>query len=89
MALEPFSFVIGMAAGLGLAAIFVWARRPRVSLDHPPAFPPRPLDPALERDVWDLVSRGRKIEAIKLVREATGCDLKTAKERVEQSARGE
>lgn len=87
MAFEPFSFVTGLAAGLVLAAIFVWARRPRVSLERPPQFSPRPLDPALEREARALVSRGQKIEAIKLVREATGCDLKGAKDRVEAIAR--
>lgn len=89
MAFEPFSFVIGMAAGLVLAAIFVWSRRPRVSLEAPPAIAPKTIDPGLERDVWELASRGHKIEAIKLLRKETGLDLKTAKERMEQIARGE
>jgi hypothetical protein len=88
------SFITGLAAGLCLAAIFAWARRPAgAALDRVPPRPPRsapPLDPALDRDIDDLLSRGQKIEAIKLLREATGCGLKEAKDRVEalERARG-
>jgi len=31
-------------------------------------------------DIWEAVQRGNKIEAIKLYREQTGVDLKTAKD---------
>ena len=37
----------------------------------------------VERDVWDLLVAGRKIEAIRKVRERDGCGLREAKEKVE------
>lgn len=40
-------------------------------------------DPDIEQKVRDLLSQRRKIEAIKRVREATGCGLREAKEYVE------
>ncbi|MFC5678810.1 ribosomal protein L7/L12 [Aeromicrobium endophyticum] len=42
-----------------------------------------PLDEATAREVSDLIARDRKIQAIKLVRDATGAGLREAKERVE------
>ena len=87
MVIDLPSFITGLAAGLCLAAIFGWVRRPAgAALDRvPPPRPPSapPLDPGLDRDIDDLLSRGRKLEAIKLLREATGCGLKEAKDRVE------
>ncbi len=44
------------------------------------AEPPSPqVDEVLLREVWELARRGSVIEAIKRYREATGCDLMTAK----------
>ena len=43
----------------------------------------RDLDPALVESVSDLVAAGRKIEAIRELREATGIGLKEAKQTVE------
>lgn len=40
----------------------------------------------LPANVVDALRRGHKIEAIKLLREAEGLDLKAAKERVERHA---
>jgi len=37
----------------------------------------------VEREVWDLLVEGRKIDAIKRVRERDGCSLKEAKEKVD------
>ena len=37
----------------------------------------------LEFDVRELISRGRRVEAVKKVRELTGMDLKAAKEFVD------
>ena len=41
------------------------------------------IDEELEQAARALVGRGRKIEAVKLVRERTGCGLKDAKDYVE------
>lgn len=40
-------------------------------------------DPDLPPDVMDALSRDRKLEAIKLLRQSHGIDLKTAKNRIE------
>lgn len=45
------------------------------------------LDSATLSEVQDLVRRGKKIEAIKLYRERSGADLRTAKEAVEHLER--
>jgi len=45
-------------------------------------------DPKLDESVRALVTKGRKIEAIKLYREAAGVSLKEAKETVEDIASG-
>ncbi len=41
----------------------------------------------IEREVYSLLARGRKIEAIKKVRELTGMGLKEAKDYVDSLAR--
>ena len=43
----------------------------------------------LPRAVADALQRGKKIEAIKLYREATGTDLKEAKDFIEAAQRGD
>lgn len=45
------------------------------------------LDPEVIDQIYAALEQGRKIEAIKLLREATGVDLKTAKETVEMVER--
>lgn len=40
-----------------------------------------------DSDILDALRRGQKIEAIKIYRERTKCDLKTAKDAVEAMAR--
>ena len=47
------------------------------------------LDGDAGRRLADLVKAGRTLEAVKLVREVTGCGLKEAKDAVDQLARGE
>jgi ribosomal protein L7/L12 len=47
------------------------------------------LDGDAGRRLAELVKAGRTLEAIKLVREVTGCGLKEAKDAVDQLARGE
>lgn len=44
-------------------------------------------DPDLPPEVLDALSRGRKIEAIKLLRESLNLDLKSAKEIIERYQR--
>ena len=38
-----------------------------------------------EKEIWSLMEQGRKIQAIKLVREVTGAGLKEAKDFVERN----
>lgn len=45
------------------------------------------LDPLVEEQVADLCRAGRKLDAIKALREATGMGLKESKEAVEALAR--
>jgi len=47
------------------------------------------LDEDAGRRLAELVKAGRILEAVKLVREVTGCGLKEAKDAVDQLARGE
>ncbi len=42
------------------------------------------LNEAQRREIQDAIVNGQKIQAIKHYREATGCELKTAKEAVEK-----
>jgi hypothetical protein len=46
-------------------------------------------DSAWQRDVRVLLSQGKKIEAIKFVRQQTGCGLKDSKDFVEAMERGQ
>jgi hypothetical protein len=50
------------------------------------ATPPKPLSVEGVRQVQDLMAQGRKLDAIKLVRQLTGSDLMTAKTHVEMIA---
>jgi|GEM_PF-3296286 len=45
------------------------------------------MDAATLEEVREQLSRGRKVEAIKLYREAASCDLEDAREAVERMAR--
>jgi Ribosomal protein L7/L12 C-terminal domain len=75
------SFFIGLSIGGG---IVFWLRRPRKrsQLDRPPAsLPVLPHD--LKQQILKLRAEGRQIDAIKLVRERTGCGLKEAKDAVD------
>jgi hypothetical protein len=78
------SFAAGFAGALALIIFLRWRRRSRAAtLD----LGPRPAPPALAPDVRAQVRRlkadGRAIDAIKLVRSRTGCDLKAAKDAVD------
>lgn len=79
-AIDWTSFVLGVAAGFTLC--FLLMRRKRVQ-NPPPPVQPIELPPDLKALVLLYRADGRLIEAIKLVRERTGCDLRTAKYLVE------
>jgi hypothetical protein len=51
--------------------------------DAVPGMPSVPADPRLPRAFFEAVSDGKKIQAIKLYREATGVGLKEAKDYVD------
>ena len=77
--LDWLSFALGLVAGVILTLI--QRRRRRIE-------PTRPIEPIeLPADLKALVllhrADGRQIDAIKLVRERMGCDLRTAKFLVE------
>jgi hypothetical protein len=84
MAGEGFDWLAFLAGfGTALLLMFLLRSRRRPDLDQPPAPPPHIPDD-LRRAALKLRAEGRIIEAIKLVRDRTGCDLKTAKEAVER-----
>ena len=75
------SFAFGALAGFVLC--FVLLRRRRAI-----PLPPEPIAPIeMPSDLKPIIllykAEGRTIEAIKLVRERTGCDLRTAKHLVD------
>jgi hypothetical protein len=83
LSVDPGSFFAGMVAG----ALFCFAALRRQAqgrdLDAPP---PGPIEVPADVRAQALLLRaeGKAIDAIKLVRERTGCDLKTAKEFVDR-----
>lgn len=91
--LTPAAFLAGLC-GLGilvLLALSIWSKRenPRAAAqgyrsNSDAAF----LSGPLRAETFQLLADGRKIEAIKRVREATGWDLKRAKDAVEHIQRG-
>lgn len=57
------------------------------ALDRDGEFPAvGPLGPGVEREIASLLEQNEKIEAIRVYRERTGADLKTAKDAVEALA---
>ena len=81
------AFALGFGAALLLALVIRWraANRRRQDMTAPPKFAQTQpvLSEELKRKVRLLRAQGRLIEAIKLVREATGLGLKEAKDAVE------
>lgn len=73
-------FVLGWIAGRGLGG---FRDMPGPSASH--AF--TDVAPALRREIESAIAAGRKIEAIKLLREATGMGLQESKEAVEAMER--
>jgi ribosomal protein L7/L12 len=78
MDLSPPSLVIGFVAGILVTLVLK-----RGSAPSEPAAALPPLTGELETDLRPLIEAGRKIDAIKLVRQHTGVGLKEAKEMVE------
>ncbi len=78
------TFGLGMACGIVLMLV---ARRRRAGPTAPdrdgPSQPPM-LPSEVHAQVLLLRAQGRTIEAIKLVRSRTGCDLKAAKDTVDR-----
>jgi hypothetical protein len=78
-----FAFATGFCAALALVLLIRRRSAKRRDLDRPP---PQPI--AIPDDIKSTAlkwrAEGRTIEAIKLVRERTGCDLRTAKIAVER-----
>ena len=83
------ALLIALGASLSLLVIFAALRagsgERRRDLMHPPPMAPQAmtLPPETAGEVRALLARRAKIEAIKIVREATGLGLKEAKDLVE------
>lgn len=81
------AFGTGFVTALILVLLLRWRRRSARLTDlraRPPA-PPMPvaLAPDVKAQALLMKVEGRSIEAIKLVRRRTGCDLKQAKDTVD------
>lgn len=95
MDISGWELAFGLVAGL-LIGLALRRRAPRQDLTGAPAMPASPLaartpqaglpplDPAQSAAIAEALARGEKIEAIKLLREATGLGLKESKEAVER-----
>lgn len=83
--LEP-ATLAGIVAGALLVGVVVGcSRKPRTG---EPAPPPFAMPATIPDGVVEALAAGRKIDAIKLFRAATGCGLKDAKEACEALAAG-
>lgn len=80
-AIDWTSFAFG--ALVGFAICFLFFRRKRALPPQAEPMAPIELPPDLKSLVLLYRADGRTIEAIKLIRERTGCDLRTAKYLVE------
>jgi hypothetical protein len=76
------AFAAGFVAAL-LLMLLIRARRPKPDLDGRPE-PPIEIPADIKPTVLKLRAQGEAIEAIRLVRERTGCGLKPAKDAVER-----
>jgi ribosomal protein L7/L12 len=87
--IERLEYAVGMLwRHLGLdpdVLAGVQAAPPPIADAVPPGYaaPARPGAPALPAQFYDLVRQGKKIQAIKMYREATGAGLKQAKDFVD------
>jgi hypothetical protein len=70
---------------LVVLVLLAWrGRSSRSDLLQPPIVMPVTLPPEIDSEARELVRGGDKIEAVKLVRSATGLDLKDAKDLVDR-----
>jgi hypothetical protein len=70
---------------LVVLVLLAWrGRSSRSDLLQPPIVMPVALPPEIDSEARELVRGGDKIEAVKLVRSATGLDLKDAKDLVDR-----
>jgi hypothetical protein len=76
------SFALGVL--VGIAICFLLMRRKRAQVSPAPPLQAIELPSDLKAIVLLYRADGRLIDAVKLVRERTGCDLRTAKYLVEQ-----
>lgn len=80
-AFDWFSFVLGVPVGFALC---FWLMRRKMRPKTPaPQVQPVELPPELRAQVLRYRAEGRLIDAIKLVRSRTGCDLYTARHLVD------
>lgn len=79
---------LGGLAAVAVAVAVVWMQsrqEDQVNRRAEPVdyLPQREASPQAQQQIRDLLASGKKIEAIKAYREATGADLKTAKDAVD------
>ena len=82
------AFGTGFSVALLLVLLLRWRKGRRGDLAAPTEAAVKAqlmggVPPVMRAQVSHLIAEGRNIEAIKLVREKTGCDLKAAKDAVD------
>jgi hypothetical protein len=75
---------VGLAICVLFVLILLWATR-AAHQTVPVTYNPTNIDPdiAYDPEIQDEIAAGRKIQAIKLYRDVTGCGLKEAKDAIE------
>jgi ribosomal protein L7/L12 len=81
--MDPMIIGAALVAVVLAVVLVLWLRRGQDIVVVPPA-PPAQLGGDVPADVQVLLAQGKKIEAIKRVRELTGLGLKEAKDYVER-----
>jgi hypothetical protein len=81
--MDPMIIGAILVAAVVVVVLMLWLRRGQDVVVVPPV-PPTQLGGDMPADVQALLAQGKKLEAIKRVRELTGLGLKEAKDYVEQ-----